>query len=214
MDFTNVWQALKEDEPEQYYEIQKYLQLHRNNGLPKGSADIFIKRTFVHPALWGPWAASQAYHATDVGSVIEPGPVSTTFRRIFKIHAVGLRGAGRALDDEADAMMQLFIELASPFLMSLWGGMSGEDLFLGTHNAVRRARNRTEAFFRGALTPKDLQRQRKREDRQLLFGKGASDSSTSSDERKRVENKRRKATSHSPARPNEKGTVARYDGPS
>ena len=180
MNFSNLPEAFKNDKPEMFFEISLFYQLHRNNGLPKGNADLIEKSAFVHPAHWGVWAACQAYSVHDIRSSVEPGPVSVVFRRIFKIHAVGTgRTPGRALEEDAEAMMILFIEIACGFLLALLGGMSGAEIYLSSHVSIARARRSVVGLLRGSLSGKDLERQKKRDDRLLLFGKR--DDSSSSD---------------------------------
>jgi hypothetical protein len=181
-EFSEAWSALKQEA--EFLPLMGFLSLHRNRAGTLGSTDITRLQSFVQPALWGPWAAVFAAGIVDIGNIVEPGHLSLRFKRIYKIHAISRPGgaAGRALEDEADQMMNLFIEVVRPFLLALWCGVGGEELYLSTMRSIARARARCEVSFRGSLTTADLARQRRKEDRNILFGRRSASSSSTSDD--------------------------------
>jgi len=160
--------------------VEEYVSFWRDHGVPaRKEPNLAHAPCFLQPSFWGPWAlVVSGASATDLGSYIVPGPTTTVFCKLCRLHGHLHAGAvGRVLDDLEDRLVRLFLKVATPFVHGALLGIPGVELALSTQVAVQEAREEILRSFRGSLKPKDLQAAQARKERLMLFGKQRESSS-------------------------------------
>ena len=183
--FASAWEALTDERAEV---IRQSSIFWSGCGVRKRTKpDLSYVDIFVQPCYWGPWAlvCSDGQIST-LGSFISPGPLTTRFGRICKLHAhmqvARQKGevSAHELDVISDKLTRHFLGIAIPFVQSIVLDGSVEDALLLIQPAVKAARSDVLDIFRGDLQPKDLVLQRKKDTKRLLFGRMTASSSDSS----------------------------------